>query len=36
MTTAVGIARRMGISKNTVKRALAADEPPKYRRVSSG
>ncbi|GAA2437060.1 IS21-like element ISMbo1 family transposase [Actinomadura vinacea] len=30
------IARRLGISKNTVKRALAADEPPKYRRVSKG
>jgi putative NADH-flavin reductase len=27
------IARRIGISKNTVKRALAAEEPPKYRRV---
>lgn len=30
------IARRMGISKNTVKRALAAEEPPKYRRASRG
>jgi transposase len=30
------IARRMGISKNTVKRALAAEEPPKYRRVGRG
>jgi transposase len=30
------IARRMGISKNTVKRALAATEPPKYRRASKG
>ncbi|GAA1837862.1 IS21-like element ISMbo1 family transposase [Actinomadura chokoriensis] len=30
------IARRMGISKNTVKRALAADEPPKYRRAGKG
>lgn len=30
------IARRMGISKNTVKRALAADEPPKYRRARKG
>ncbi|MBD2895669.1 hypothetical protein amrb99_46080 [Actinomadura sp. RB99] len=30
------IARRLGISKNTVKRALAADEPPKYRRAGKG
>jgi transposase len=30
------IARRMGISKNTVKRALAAQEPPAYRRASRG
>jgi transposase len=30
------IARRMGISKNTVKRALAAQEPPTYRRASRG
>ena len=30
------IARRMGISKNTVKRALAAQEPPKYRREGRG
>jgi transposase len=30
------IARRLGISKNTVKRALAADEPPKYRRAPKG
>jgi transposase len=30
------IARRMGISKNTVKRALAAEDPPKYRRASRG
>jgi transposase len=30
------IARRVGISKNTVKRALAAEEPPKYRRASKG
>jgi transposase len=30
------IARRMGISKNTVKRVLAAEEPPKYRRASGG
>ncbi|GAA4130609.1 hypothetical protein GCM10022416_08520 [Actinomadura keratinilytica] len=30
------IARRMGISKNTVNRALAADEPPKYGRACKG
>jgi transposase len=30
------IARRMGISKNTVKRALVAEEPPKYRRAGRG
>jgi transposase len=30
------IARRMGISKNTVKRALAAEEPPMYRRAGRG
>jgi transposase len=30
------IARRMGISKNTVKRALAAEEAPKYRRAGRG
>ena len=30
------IARRMGISKNTVKRALSAAEPPKYQRASRG
>lgn len=30
------IARRMGISKNTVKRALAAQEPPAYRRAGRG
>jgi transposase len=30
------IARQLGISKNTVKRALASDEPPKYRRAPSG
>lgn len=30
------IARRMRISKNTVKRALAADAPPAYERVSKG
>ncbi|MFG1879409.1 IS21 family transposase [Sphaerisporangium sp. NPDC049003] len=30
------IARRMGVSKNTVKSALAADAPPKYQRASKG
>lgn len=30
------IARHMGISKNTVKRALAANSPPKYERPSKG
>jgi transposase len=30
------IARRLGISKNTVKRALAADQPPAYRRAGGG
>lgn len=30
------IARQMGISKNTVKRALAADDPPRYRRAPTG
>jgi transposase len=30
------IARRMCISKNTVKRALAAEEPPRYRRAGRG
>ncbi|MGC5015128.1 IS21 family transposase [Streptosporangium sp. DT93] len=30
------IARHLGISKNTVKRALAADSPPKYERPSKG
>ncbi len=30
------IARRLGVSKNTVKRALAADDPPKYRRAGKG
>lgn len=30
------IARRMGISKNTVKSALAADAPPKYQRTIKG
>jgi transposase len=30
------IARMMGVSKNTVKRALAADGPPRYERVPRG
>jgi transposase len=30
------IARVMGCSKNTVKRALAADGPPKYHRGTAG
>jgi transposase len=30
------IARRLGISKNTVRRALAAEEPPKYQRAVRG
>jgi hypothetical protein len=30
------IARHLGVARNTVRRALAAEEPPKYRRVSKG
>ena len=30
------IARVMGCSKNTVKAALASDEPPKYARAAAG
>jgi transposase len=30
------IARHLGISKNTVKRALATDRPPKYERAAKG
>jgi transposase len=30
------VARVMGCSKNTVKRALAADGPPQYRRAARG
>ena len=30
------IARVLGVSKNTVKRALAADRPPNYRRAARG
>ncbi|HUX69955.1 MAG TPA: IS21 family transposase [Cellulomonadaceae bacterium] len=31
-----GIARRLGISRNTVSKALASDRPPKYERASRG
>jgi transposase len=30
------VARVMGVSKNTVKRALAADGPPRYQRAARG
>jgi transposase len=30
------IARRLGISRNTVKKALASAEPPRYRRAAAG
>src|SRR5699024_9618666 len=30
------IVRRLGISRNTVRRALASDEPPKYQRKPQG
>lgn len=30
------IARRLGISKNTVKSALASSGPPRYQRLSRG
>ncbi len=30
------IARRLGVGRNTVRRALAADGPPKYRRARKG
>jgi transposase len=30
------VARAMGCSKNTVKRALAADGPPRYQRAARG
>ena len=30
------IARKLGISKNTVRRAVASDRPPQYRRTGSG
>jgi transposase len=30
------IARRLGVGRNTVRRALGADEPPKYQRAAKG
>ena len=30
------IARRLGVARNTVKKALASDEPPRYRRAARG
>ncbi|GLY24648.1 hypothetical protein Misp04_43800 [Micromonospora sp. NBRC 101691] len=30
------IARRLRMSRNTVKKALASDEPPRYRRAAKG
>jgi transposase len=30
------IARQLGLGRNTVRRALAADEPPKYQRPAKG
>lgn len=30
------IVRRLGVGRNTVRRALASDEPPKYRRAARG
>lgn len=30
------IARKLGISRNTVRRAVADDEPPKYQRAAKG
>jgi transposase len=30
------IARRLGVSRNTVKRALASEGPPRYQRPSKG
>ena len=30
------IARRLGVARNTVRAALAADEPPKYVRAAKG
>lgn len=34
--SARAVARRLGISKNTVLRALASDRPPRYRRAPKG
>jgi transposase len=31
-----GIARHLGIARNTVRRAVASDDPPKYRRAPRG
>ncbi|MEV4562085.1 IS21 family transposase [Kitasatospora sp. NPDC049285] len=31
-----GIARHLGIARNTVRRAVASDDPPKYRRAPKG
>jgi transposase len=31
-----GIARRLGVARNTVKKALASDAPPRYRRTAQG
>jgi transposase-like protein len=30
------LARRFGVDRNTVRRALRSEEPPVYRRVSAG
>ncbi|MFI7699333.1 helix-turn-helix domain-containing protein, partial [Nonomuraea sp. NPDC049480] len=30
------IARHLGVARNTVRRALAAEEPPKYQRPGKG
>ena len=30
------IARRLGVARNTVKKALASDQPPQYRRAAKG
>jgi transposase len=31
-----GVARHLGIARNTVRRAVASDDPPKYRRAAKG
>ncbi|BFO16733.1 hypothetical protein SHKM778_31210 [Streptomyces sp. KM77-8] len=31
-----GIARHLGIARNTVRRAVASDDPPRYRRAPKG